>query len=166
MEVEFRVAVPEDAELVQRVARSSWHAAHDDIIGESAVEELLDKWYDRDRLEKSIAHQDAVMFLATDTDEVVGFAQGGLSEEGPADATVGAIYVLPEYWDEGIGTELLDRLFDVFQTDGLDSAWLTVMADNDVARSFYDTYGFETHEERTIELVGQEVDDMVLVRDL
>lgn len=166
MEIEFRVAVPDDAESVQQVARSSWHAAHAPIIGKNAVEELLDEWYDRERLEKSIAHKDAVMFLATDTDEVVGFAQGGLSEDGPADAAVGAIYVLPEYWGEGIGTELLDRLFDTFQTDGLNSAWLTVMADNDVGRSFYDKYGFEIHEERTIELAGQEVDDVVLVRDL
>lgn len=166
MEIEFRVAVPDDAGSVQRVARSSWHAAHDHIIGKSAVEEMLDKWYDRERLEKSIAHEDAVMFLAIDDDQVVGFAQGGASEEGPADAAVGAIYVLPEYWGEGIGTELLDRLFDVFRTRDLYSAWLTVMADNDVGRSFYDKYGFEIHEERTIELVGQEVDDMVLIRDL
>lgn len=166
MKVEFRVAVPDDVESVQRVARTSWHAAHAPIIGKNAVDELLDQWYDRDRLEQSIAHEDAMMFLATDDGEVVGFAQGGLSEDGPADAAVGAIYILPEYWNEGIGTELLDRLFNSFQTDGLDSAWLTVMADNDVARSFYDKYGFEVHEERTIELAGQEVDDMVLVRDL
>jgi ribosomal protein S18 acetylase RimI-like enzyme len=166
MKIEFRTAAPEDVESVQRVARASWHAVHDDILGTNAVEELLDRWYDRDRLEASIDHEDALMFLAIDDSEVVGFAQGGPTEEGPADATVGAIYILPEYWGEGVGTELLDRLFDGFRANGLDSVWLAVMADNNVGRSFYEKYGFETHQERTVELVGQEVDDMILVRDL
>ncbi len=40
------------------------------------------------------------------------------------------------------------------------------MADNDVRRSFYDKHGFEVHDERTVEFVEQEVDDIVLVRDL
>lgn len=166
METEFRTAVPEDVEAVQRVARPSWHAAHDHIIGANAVDELLDRWYDRDRLEESIVHEDTLMFLAIDDGEVIGFAQGGPAEKGPADATVGAIYVLPEYWSEGVGTELLDRLFDGFRSNGLHSVWLAVMTDNDVGRSFYDKHGFETHQERTVELVGQEVDDVILVRDL
>ena len=40
------------------------------------------------------------------------------------------------------------------------------MAENDVGRSFYDTRGFEVHEERTVELADQEIDDVVLIRDL
>ena len=40
------------------------------------------------------------------------------------------------------------------------------MAENDIARSFYDKHGFEIHEERTVELAGQEVNDVVLIRNL
>jgi ribosomal protein S18 acetylase RimI-like enzyme len=40
------------------------------------------------------------------------------------------------------------------------------MAENDVARSFYDKHGFEIHEERTVEIADQEIDDVVLIRDL
>ena len=40
------------------------------------------------------------------------------------------------------------------------------LAGNEVGRAFYDKHGFEVHEERTIELAGEKVDDVVLVRDL
>ena len=130
--MEFRKAAPEDAASVQRVARESWHTAHDHIIGENAVENLLDEWYSQDGLEESIDREDAPMFLATDDGEVIGFAQGGPSEDGPTDAVLGRIYVLSEYWGKGVGTELLHRLLDALRADGQDSVWLSVMADNNI----------------------------------
>lgn len=164
--MEFRKGAPEDAASVQRVARESWHTAHDHIIGENAVEDLLDEWYSQDGLEESIDREDAPVFLATDDGEVIGFAQGGPSEDGPADTVLGRIYVLPEYWGKGVGTELLHRLFDGLRADGQDSVWLSVMADNNVGKSFYDKHSFKVYEERTVELAGRKVKDEVLVRDL
>ena len=164
--MEFREAAPVDAESVQRVARASWHSVHDHILGENAVEKLLDSWYDRDRLEESIGREDTTMFLGINNGEVVGFAQGEPSEDAPADAAVVAIYFLPEYWGKGFGTELLELLFDAFRRDDQNSVWLTVLANNEVGRSFYDKHNFEIHEERMIELAGQEVEEVVLIRDL
>ena len=164
--MDFREATLDDIDSIQRVARASWHKAHGPILGENAVEKLLDRWYSRDRLEESIGREDAIMFVAIDDSEVVGFTQGGPTEDGPADAAVDAIYALPDYWGEGVGTELLNRLFDIFRTDDYESVWLTVMADNDVGRSFYDKHDFDVHGERTIELAGQAVDDVVLTRGL
>ena len=164
--MDCREATLDDIDSIQRIARASWHQAHEPILGENAVEKLLDRWYSRDGLKESIGREDATMFVAIDDSEVVGFTQGGPTEDGPADAAVGAIYVLPEYWGEGAGTELLERLFDIFRTDDCESVWLTVMADNDVGRSFYDRHSFDVHEERTVEFAGQEVDDVVLTRGL
>jgi hypothetical protein len=81
--MEFRKGAPEDAASVQRVARESWHTAHDHIIGENAVEDLLDEWYSQDGLEESIDREDAPVFLATDDGEVIGFAQGDRSKMVP-----------------------------------------------------------------------------------
>lgn len=164
--MEFREANPEDAEAIRRVARTAWHAVHDQIIGEEGVEKLLEKWYTIEGLEQSIAREDAPMVLAVADDEVIGFAQGHPTEEGPADAIVGRIYVDPRHWGEGGGTELLTRLFDSLRADGCESVWLAVMDGNDVGRSFYEKNGFETHEKRTVELVGQSVEDRVLVQEL
>ncbi|WP_227379049.1 GNAT family N-acetyltransferase [Haladaptatus halobius] len=127
---------------------------------------ILDMWYDRESLVESLGRDDGSMFLAVDDEQAVGFAQGGSSDDDPADAVVGRIYVLPEYWGEGVGTGLLNRLFDSLRATGHESVWLAVLADNDVGRSFYDKHGFDVHEERMVELAGEEVDDVVLVRDL
>jgi len=160
-----REATPEDAPAVRRVADASWHAAHDDVLDEAAVDELLARWYDVDDLRESIAESTPPMFVADD-DGVVGFAQGGATADGPADAAVGRIYVHPDRWGEGYGSGLLARLFDAFRAAGHEDVWLAVLADNEVGRSFYDARGFEVHAERTVELAGQSVDDVVLVRDL
>jgi len=162
----IREATPDDASEVRRVAVASWHAAHDDVIGADAVERLLDRWYDPEDLPKSIERPEAPMFVAEEDGDVVGFAQGGPSEEGPADAVVGRIYVHPDDWGQGYGSQLLDRLFDAFRAEGYESVSLAVMADNEVGRSFYDEWGFSIHAERTVELAGETVDDVILVRDL
>nr|WP_275040011.1 GNAT family N-acetyltransferase [Natronococcus amylolyticus] len=79
---------------------------------------------------------------------------------------MGRIYVLPAYWGEGIGTTLLQQVFGELRQAGHEGDWLAVMAENDLARSFYDAHGFERHEKRTVDLAGQSVDDLVLVREL
>ncbi len=83
-------------------------------------------WYDRESLVESIGRDDSSMFLAVDDGTVVGFAQVGPSDDGPADAVVGRIYVLPEYWGEGVGTNLLDRLFDSFRAADHEYVWLAL----------------------------------------
>lgn len=161
----IRPATPEDAPAVRRVARASWHAAHDHAVGEETVERVIDEWYATEDLRESIAREDRPMFVAT-SDEVVGFAQGGPSEDGPADAVVGRIYVHPEHWGGGHGSALLERLFERLRAAGHESVWLAVVADNEVGRSFYDGHGFEIHEARTVDLFGREVEDVVMVRML
>lgn len=163
--MKFREAIPEDAEAVQRVARQSWHEAYDGIIGEEAVEEKINEWYDIHALEESIEHEDSPMLVAADND-IIGFAQGGPSEDGPADVCLWRIYALPAYWGDGVGTTLLNKLCSILRLEGHDSIWLSVMAENSVGRAFYAKHGFETHEKQTIELAGQEVTDMILIRDL
>lgn len=160
-----RAATPEDAPAIRRVARASWHAAHDHVVGEETVEEVIEEWYDVDGLGESIERDDRPTFVAVE-DEVVGFAQGGPTEEGPADAVVSRIYVHPDHWGKGHGTALLERLFEHLRTAGEESVWLAVVADNEVGRSFYDDHGFEVHEERTVELFGRTVEDVVMVRPL
>ncbi|RRJ33815.1 GNAT family N-acetyltransferase [Halocatena pleomorpha] len=163
--MEFRTATPADAVAVQHVARKAWHAAHAPIVGANAVEDMLAEWYDRDSLETAIRKDDTTMIVAVEA-EVIGFAQGGPSEDGPADAVVWRIYVHPDRWGDGAGTKLLNRLFEDLRARNCASAWLTVMAENNIALSFYRKHGFEINQERTVEHAGHEVEDRVLVREL
>ena len=163
--MEFREALPDDAHAIQRVARHSWHEAYDSIIGKEAVEEKIEEWYNRDTLQDSIEREKTVMFVAV-ADDVVGFAQGGPSEDGPADASLWRIYVLPAYWGEEIGTTLLNRICSALKARGHNAIWAAVMAENDVGRAFYAKHGFESHERRTVELAGQKVTEVIVRKEL
>ncbi len=160
-----REAVPTDAEEIQRVARRSWHEVYGRRLGEEAVEGMIDEWYEPDLLRDAIETETRPLFVAVG-DAVVGFAQGGPSEGGPADAILSRIYVHPAHWGHGIGTTLLENVFDALDDEGADSVWVPVWAENDVGRSFYDTHGFELVERRPTELADQEIEELVLVRDI
>ena len=164
----IREAMLGDAASVQAVAQAAWHAAHDPILGDATVEQLLKQWYDQSTLEERSTREDAPMFLAVIDSEVVGFIQGipSESEADPAEAILGSIYIHPDHWNEGIGTRLLHRLFEDFQEREWNSICLAVLTENEVGRSFYEKHGFEVHEERTVELAGQQAEDLVLLREL
>lgn len=163
--MEVREATPVDAESIRAVARRTWHDVYDEILGAEAVSEQLAEWYDLEGLRNSIETEACPTFVAG-SDDVVGFVQGGPNDDGPADASLYRIYVLPAHWGAGIGTALLDRFFSALRADGHESVSLSVLRANHVGRSFYATHDFEVHEERTVELAGQAVEDLVLIRDL
>jgi len=125
----------------------------------------MHEWYDPELLKDAIEADSRPLFVAA-SDGVVGFAEGGPRAEGPADAMVSRIYVLPTRWGEGLGTALLNRLFDSLRDDGHDSVWVPVWAENQVGRSFYETHGFEIKEKRPTELADQVVDELILIKEL
>lgn len=163
--MEIREAVPADAAAIQTVARKTWHEAYDEILDPDAVEEKIDEWYDRDRLRTSIRNDDSPFFVAV-TDDIVGLAQGGRSESGPADASVYRIYVDPDHWGEGIGSKLLGEVLDQLRDDGYDSVWLAVIATNEVGRSFYEKQGFREENVRMTTLAGHEIGEVILRKEI
>ncbi|WP_135661766.1 GNAT family N-acetyltransferase [Halorhabdus rudnickae] len=55
------------------------------------------------------------------------------------------LYVIPERRRHGIGTALLEAAEKALAESGVDTVTLEVLADNDSARSFYDTHGYDPH---------------------
>lgn len=143
-----RPARPDDATTVRQVAREAWHAAYDDLLEPDQVDERVDAWYGTDRLRESISGPGSFS-VAVEDGTVVGFVH--LAPPGPeapsvlrADgvAVLFRLYVRPGRWGEGIGSALLDaaeRRVD----DRFDSVRCVVYADNDRARSFFASRGFE-----------------------
>ena len=56
--MKVREATPEDAASVQAVSQAAWHTAHDHILGETTVEQLLEEWYDQSGLKERIAREE------------------------------------------------------------------------------------------------------------
>lgn len=134
-----RVATPEDAPGVRRVADAAWHDAHAPIIGEESVEAFLAEYYDVEALRERYRSGDSTTFVAED-EAVVGYASGVPGDEA---YDLGSIYVHPERQGEGVGSRLLEAVESRGRDANYDTLRLVVMADNDAARGFYEARGFE-----------------------
>ena len=147
-----RDARPADAKAVAEVARASWHAAYGEVLGTATVDRTVDEWYDTDSLRTEIdetSAADAACFLVAEVDdEVVGFANAGPardweSDPDDPDAFFSRLYVAPEHWGDGIGSELTARVADELRDAGHERVWLEVFETNERARGFYESIGFE-----------------------
>ncbi|UPW02211.1 GNAT family N-acetyltransferase [Halorussus gelatinilyticus] len=194
MDANVRPATTSDVADVRRVARESWHATYDDLLGPEAVESVVDDWYDLYSLRRSVERGDGAFLVAereedggtdesdagdaatgegdTGTDardpEIVGFGQGVL---GGGDAEDGAaqlprLYVHPDCWGEGVGTALAERIESWAAERGAERLRLVVLADNEVGNAFYESRGFRTVGSRESEFDGETVTDYVREKEL
>lgn len=150
MEPTVREARRSDAREIAHVARESWHGAYDEILGTDTVDEVVDDWYDVERLEDSIANAadrtDAIFLVGEAPEgygtELVGFAHAGPHTEDESAAELIRIYVRPAAWGEGAGATLLGAMEDALGSH-YDRLRLEVFADNEVGVAFYESMGFE-----------------------
>lgn len=82
-------------------------------------------------------------------DDLRGYVTVAASESPPVFARgpvakVKDLYVAPAARGEGVGTELLERAHEWGRDRGCERAALSVHADNDAARSCYESVGYET----------------------
>jgi ribosomal protein S18 acetylase RimI-like enzyme len=173
-----RPAETGDVADVRRIARESWHAAYDDIVGPDAVESVVSEWYDLNHLRRSVERDDSVFLVAeTEADgetrtsedgtdaEVVGFGQGVLGSDDDA-AELPRIYVHPDYWGGGAGSEMLARIEERLAERGAERLRLIVLADNEVGNAFYESHGYRTVGSRESEFEGERYTDYVREKEL
>jgi ribosomal protein S18 acetylase RimI-like enzyme len=139
----IRAATADDTVAIQRVARESWHAAYDSILGPERVTDVVDSWFAPDRLlTDDIGPENRPFFVAVVDGSVVGFVEAVLADATPT-AQLYRIYVAPDSWGVGIGTALLDRVEAVLRDRDMERLELSVFAANDGAVQFYESSGFE-----------------------
>ncbi|WP_137288999.1 GNAT family N-acetyltransferase [Natronorubrum halophilum] len=154
-----RRATTDDVWAVHETARESWHAAYDEIIGPETVDDVVDDWYAIGDLESSISdasdRNDAAFLVVepgpsdrepetcSDFERgCLGFAHVVPWPENAAVAYLARLYVRPERWGSGAGTRLLERL-EAELGASFDRIRLSVLVDNDIGVSFYESAGFE-----------------------
>lgn len=138
----------------------SWREAYAGLLPERVLQaqtvdptdEEVEQWFDR--LQDS---PDGVLIAVDEDDTVRGFAdfRWGSSVTKPFaktdDAELKSIYVEPDYWGQGTGTDLLERGLETLP-DGIERLRLEVLAGNDVGRRFYEGRGFEKTDTSSYEL--------------
>jgi len=150
----IRPAVAADAVGIERVARRTWNATYKGIILPANQERLLGQYYSPTALEEAIAQERSWFFVATANEEVIGFAQFVLQEEGRR-AQLTRIYVLPEWQRQGVGGRLLGEGLAVLMSEGVEWLLVVVEKDNAIGRRFYEKQGFCQEREFVAELPEQ-----------
>jgi len=159
VEVEIREVEESDLEGIRDLNMASWLEAYGGIIPEEKIREEVD--YTKESLNTKKDDEKLVFLVAEADGRVVGtinFCWGdenthefvNLDEE---EAQLRAVYLHPEYWQQGIGTELFEQGLELLP-DRIETLKVECLKDNEVGRNFYDSKGFTVVNEREIDLFG------------
>ena len=159
MSVEVRRASPADVPGIRRVARAGWEAAYEDVLAPETRKQCLAEWYAPEAVERAVTDPGVSYFVADDAG-VVGYASGD-ADGGENLGRLSSIYVHPDRWGEGVGTELLAAVETTLAERGVDAVRVLVLAENEVGIRFYRARGYDCVDSRTVELGGERCTERV-----
>jgi len=143
----IRNARPEDARAVTRVLVEAREAAYRGVLPDRAVDWMRTQmdaagWEEMLRARRHGLHEIAV---AEVDDRVVAYADWSRERNGAPNGDVGevsSLFVLPRFWKNGIGSELLRFAETRLRGLGFGTAVLWVLRDNRRGRRFYERAGW------------------------
>ncbi len=139
---EFIPVSDESLSDLAEVHASAWRASHRDVLGENVVAS-----HTAERHEAMFRAEAEKATIKTFFVRLGGKTAGMVSvdtrpdPDHPEAGEVRAVYLLPEYWDRGLGQRLLE--FAVHELDERPEIYLWVMNSNTRARRCYEKFGFE-----------------------
>lgn len=145
---ELREAVIEDASAIARVNYSTWQHTYHGLIPDSDldslnIELLTDNW----KQNLSLHNPRINTYVVLDSDLLVAYSRFYPSIDPDDDpdrvATIGSMYVDPEFQRKGIGRTLMETVLEAAKNHGFTEATLHVLAANERARKFYEDLGWE-----------------------
>lgn len=133
----IRAAAPADLPAIAAIHIASWRVAYrgllsDDYLGQPVADDLNAKWVGMD-----IPDED-VLLVATDDTGVAGFIY---VKGGKRPAYIDNLHVDPTRKRSGIGAALMSAAAKILIERGHESAYLTVITDNEGAVNFYRKMG-------------------------
>lgn len=143
----IRIAQMEDLEAIRLIARITWMQAYQDKVPEENIAKHLDAFYSEERLKEAISNKR--IYLATEDDLILAYAYFEIIQET---IYLYALYVLPSYQREGIGTLLYQTILkDHPQAQRIRTR---LEANTESAVSFFEKEGFSSGEASYFEMGG------------
>ena len=143
MAVTIRLALPADAPAMAEIHMRSWEAAYRDIVPAAYIREKnagrLELW------RRVITEDNDSRYIILADGNPAGMLCIGPSKDDDAadgDYELYAIYLHPDYYRQGIGTQAVDYAVDTARKLGKLSMTLWVFAENANAIAFYSAVGF------------------------
>lgn len=163
-----RFADLNDAKILGYIHSESWKSAYKTIIPSSILDnissEKREKYFRKALSEK--LEEDALIFSENDP---VGFLTLGKCRDEDLNnfwGEVWGIYLLASYWNQGIGTELINWGINELKNRGFEKISLWVLEENIIARKFYKKMGFK-HDGTVKELsIGRSLNECRYVKEI
>ncbi len=141
--IQVRIATPEDARAIRQVQHDTWIATYpNDSLG-ITLEQIKRRVADYVSAEKVKSFQDMLAndnlrsWVATESETAIGYA---VASRGEDHNTIGAIYVLPEYHGQHVGSKLIEHALEwLGKAKNIE---VEVASYNGRAIRFYKKYGF------------------------
>lgn len=160
-----------DLRAAYRINGRAWEAAYGDFLPTDLVERVGTLPVE-DELEAQFEAVRDECYLVAESAEgaVVGYAFARWGEETKKFVSEDAgglkeLYVDPEHWGEGVGTQLLDAVVERIP-ERYEALELETLVENDIGRAFYDARGFDVVDEVTVELGDVEAPSVIYRREL
>ncbi|GHV12856.1 GNAT family N-acetyltransferase [Clostridia bacterium] len=143
MDINIRPAVPADAPDMAEIHMRSWEVAYKDIIPadyihkKNATRQVL--W------QRIVTDENTSKYVIQVSGKTAGFMEIAPSRDDDADNDtyeLHGIYLHPDYFRQGIGTQAMRFAFDKARSIGKTVMTLWVFAENTNSVSFYEKCGF------------------------
>ncbi|MEK7723484.1 MAG: N-acetyltransferase [Acidobacteriota bacterium] len=148
--VKIRFATSEDAELLAKLGRETFHDAfaENPLMPQDDLQLYLDSAFTVSNIASELKDTKTIFLLAEIDSKAVGYAKldcgvttDGVSGENPI--KLKRLYNKQEFIGFGIGKSLMLRCFDEAKKLNHDTIWLTVWKHNLQAQNFYRKFQFE-----------------------
>ena len=143
----IRTATRQDADTLAQIHVDTWQVAYRGDLPDKVVDTLsvAGREMQWDGILQNPEPRSQA-FVAEEDGEIVGFVHCGACRDDDIQefdaGEVYAIYVRPDRWGEGIGSDLLRRAVAFLEEADYDFAALWVLAENRGSRDFYEKAGF------------------------
>ena len=165
MNVKIRKAIVSDASAIAAININTWKIAYKGIIPQSHLDSLsindkIPRW---EKAINDLAENKKNLYVAEisifNGKEIIGFSMGGPShfEDYKIDGDLHAIYILPKYWKQGIGTLLFNSVIKFFISMNYKTMIIWALKENS-AGDFYLKMGGIPKFNKTLTYGGKELD--------
>jgi ribosomal protein S18 acetylase RimI-like enzyme len=154
----LRPAEPSDAPDIARVHVASWRSTYRGLLPDAYLD-AMDAGHYAGRWHRTLLDRlgQAVVLVAEEEGQVVGFASGGPERDGDEryEGELYAIYLLDEFHGRGLGRALTEAIASALADRDVTSMVVWVLRDNAAARGFYERLGGVYLRQRPLDLGTQ-----------
>jgi len=155
----IRKVTEEDARAYVACHIACWQAAYRGIIPDSYLDAMPEDLDERtETFRRSLKDPGVYKYYCVESEgEIVGrliFCKSRDTDR-PDVGEVGAIYLLPAFWDTGLGRRMMDFALENLRQMGFSTFIVWVLEENTRARRFYEKCGFVHDGKRKIIKVGK-----------